>query len=138
MKYSFHPEAETEFEAAISYYESCQSTLGYDFSIEVYTTIQNILTHPKAWPSLEGAIRRCQTRRFPYGVVYSIEDREIYILAVMHPSIVIQIIGKIDFNRRKIILFGFAELYTIWLTTIPKKYSFSIYPYLRLRQLPLS
>ena len=84
MKYSFHPEAETEFEAAINYYESCEPTLEHDFSVEVYTTIQNILVHPKAWPALVPEIRRCQTRRFPYGVVYSVDPTEIFILAVMH------------------------------------------------------
>ena len=84
MKYSFHPDAETEFEAAINYYENCKSTLGHDFSVEIYTTVQNILAHPNAWPEFELEIRRCQTRRFPYGVVYSVEPTEILIPAVMH------------------------------------------------------
>jgi len=36
------------------------------------------------WPGLEDDIRRCLTNRFPYGVLYSIEANEIFILAVMH------------------------------------------------------
>ncbi len=28
----FHPEAETEFHAAIDYYEGCEKELGYDFA----------------------------------------------------------------------------------------------------------
>ncbi len=84
MNYSFHPEAETELEVAIQYYEDCEQSLGYDFAIEIYTTIQNILAYPNAWPALESDIRRCQTRRFPYGVVYSIEANQVFILAVMH------------------------------------------------------
>jgi hypothetical protein len=31
MKYSFHPEAEAEFNQAIDYYENCAEGLGYDF-----------------------------------------------------------------------------------------------------------
>ena len=84
MNYSFHPEAEAEFFNAINYYEDCEIGLGYDFSIEVYATIRNILSFPKAWPILEDEIRRCQTRRFPYGLVYAEEGNEILILAVMH------------------------------------------------------
>ena len=84
MKWSFHPEAETEFHKAIDYYEECESGLGEDFAIEVHTAIQNILTYPEAWPPLEGDIRRCLTSRFPYGVVYSIETDGVFILAVMH------------------------------------------------------
>ncbi|MDP2896237.1 MAG: type II toxin-antitoxin system RelE/ParE family toxin [bacterium] len=84
MKYVFHPEAEAEFLAAIDYYEGCEPGLGYDFSIEVHSTIENILSFPKAWPILEEDIRRCLTRRFPYGVVYSQDGDVIFILAVMH------------------------------------------------------
>ena len=84
MKRSFHPEAETEFNEAIDYYEECEPGLGEDLAIEVHATIQNILTYPEAWPMLEDDIRRCLTSRFPYGVLYSIETEGVFILAVMH------------------------------------------------------
>ena len=84
MIFYFHPEAETEFFKAIEYYESCIPGLGVDFSLEVYFSIQNILSYPHAWPILEDDIRRCLTNRFPYGVLYSIEGDIIYILAVMN------------------------------------------------------
>ena len=84
MKYSFHPEAEKEFLQSIQYYEMCMQGLGYDFALEVYSTIQNIVQYPNAWPILIEGMRRCQTRRFPCGVIYSIQKDEIYILAVMH------------------------------------------------------
>jgi len=84
MTFSFHPEAETEFLEAIEYYEERERGLGYDFSIEVFRTIQNIVTYPTAWSVIEKDLRRCLVHRFPYGVVYSIEQDEIFILAVMH------------------------------------------------------
>jgi len=84
MTFSFHPEAEYEFLSSINYYEECEEDLGYDFSIEIYSTVQNIIDYPTAWPILEDDIRRCLTNRFPYGIIYSIEPDEIFILAVMH------------------------------------------------------
>ena len=84
MTYSFHPKAEIEFYESINYYEECEKGLGYDFSVEVYSAIQKILDYPLVWPILSGDIRRCFTNRFPYGVLYSIESDEIFILAVMH------------------------------------------------------
>jgi hypothetical protein len=84
MIFDFHPEAETEFLEAIAYYEECEPELGEDFSLEVYSSIQNVLSYPLAWPVLEDDIRRCLTNRFPYGVLYSIESDRVYILAVMH------------------------------------------------------
>jgi hypothetical protein len=84
MTFDFHPESEGEFLEAIEYYESCLSGLGEDFSLEVNSAVQNILSHMHAWPILEGDVRRCLTNRFPYGVLYSIESDRIHILAVMH------------------------------------------------------
>ena len=84
MKFSFHPEAEEEFRAAIEYYEDREEGLGYDFSVEVFTTIENVVARPDAWPLVEADIHRCLVNRFPYGVLYSIEGADIFILAVMH------------------------------------------------------
>ena len=70
MKYPFHPEGEVEFLEAIDFCEDCETGLGYDFAIEIHAAIQNILSFPGAWAVLEHEIRRCQVRRFPYGVVY--------------------------------------------------------------------
>jgi hypothetical protein len=84
MTYWFHPEAETEFNEAITYFEERQPGLGFDFSVEVNSAIRAILDYPAAWPFVQGSVRRCLTHRFPYGVLYSIEPDGIYILAVMH------------------------------------------------------
>ena len=84
MTFSFHPEAEVELFAAIDYYEECEAGLGCDFSVEVCSAIKNVLDYPNAWPFIEGDIRRCLTNRFTYGILYSIEEDDIFILAVMH------------------------------------------------------
>ncbi|MFZ5949127.1 MAG: type II toxin-antitoxin system RelE/ParE family toxin [Candidatus Rifleibacteriota bacterium] len=87
MKISFHPEAEKEFDLAIDYYEDCELGLGQDFSIEVLNSIQAIFEYPLGWPVIEDDeddIRRCLVNRFPFGIVYIVEENEIFILSVMH------------------------------------------------------
>jgi len=84
MTFSFHPEAEKEFNKAIEYYEDIEPELGYDFSVEVYLAIQRSVTLPKAWAVLEGELRRSLVRRFPYGVLYSEEADELFIVAIMN------------------------------------------------------
>ncbi len=84
MNFSFHPEAEKEFNEAIDYYEDMELGLGYDFALEVHSTIKRSVDFPKAWAVLEGDIRRSLVRRFPYGVLYSEEQEEIFIVAVMN------------------------------------------------------
>lgn len=40
--------------------------------------------HPQAWTMVETNIHRILVRRFPYGLLYSIDKDDIYIIAVMH------------------------------------------------------
>jgi hypothetical protein len=84
LNYSFHPDAETELNEAIAYYNERQNGLGLEFAREVYLAIKNILSLPHAWAPLSANTRRCLTNRFPYGVIYQITDVEIFIIAVMH------------------------------------------------------
>lgn len=84
IPYGFHPEAESELLDAIDYYESRSKGLGLDFALEVYQAIRSVCEHPQAWPILDGDVRRCLIKRFPYGVLYSVENDSALILAVMH------------------------------------------------------
>ena len=51
---------------------------------EVQAAIEQIKSYPAAWHPLEEGIRRCMTRRFPYGVIYLVREEELLILAVTH------------------------------------------------------
>jgi len=84
MSFSFHPEAEIEFNKSIDYYEEIGSGLGYDFALEVYSTIKRSVEFPDAWTVFEGEIRRSLVKRFPYGILYSKEQKGIFIVAVMN------------------------------------------------------
>jgi len=83
MKFSFHPSAKMELNEAIDYYERCQTGLGAEFSNEVYSAIRSIVRLPEAWTRMSENTRRCQTDRFPFGVIYQIIDSEIVIIAIM-------------------------------------------------------
>jgi plasmid stabilization system protein ParE len=84
MSHFFHPEAEAEFLAAVDYYEDCEEGLGVDFAVEIQSAIDRAMQNPRAWAALEDDVRRCQTKRFPYGVLYSEEPGGVFVLAVMH------------------------------------------------------
>lgn len=84
MSFRFHPEAERELREAVDYYEEIEPGLGYDLSVELYSAVQRAVSYPKAWPVLDGDIRRALVRRFPYGVLYSEEEGMLLIIAVMN------------------------------------------------------
>lgn len=95
MKYRFHPEAETELNEAVDYYDACQEGLGLELAREIHATIENICEFPLAWTSLSQNTRRCLLRRFPYGVVYQPKGGEIIIMAIM------QLNRKPDYWRKR-------------------------------------
>ena len=50
---------------------------------EAFSVIQSM---PRSWPIISHEFRRYLLKRFPYGVIYSIEDNYMYVVAVMHLS----------------------------------------------------
>jgi len=84
MRVSFLAPAETELDEAIAFYEHQQEGLGDEFLVEVLLTLERIKGFPSAWPQISQRIRRCRTRRFPYGVLYRHVGEEIVVVAIAH------------------------------------------------------
>ena len=86
MRYTFHPEALAEFEAAADFYSARQNGLELRFIDAVQSAIQRICDAPERRPIFDGEIRRNLVRVFPYSVLYAVEPDCIYIIAIMHYS----------------------------------------------------
>jgi toxin ParE1/3/4 len=86
VRWGFHPEALAEYQAATLYYAARDPALARRFVEAVEDAIRRILEAPAAWRVLDDDVRRCLTRVFPYGVLYTIEPDFILIVAVMHSS----------------------------------------------------
>jgi plasmid stabilization system protein ParE len=83
MKAQLHEEAEREIQQAFEYFESRQPGLGIDFVQRVDDAIAKVCENPDRWPRLGSSVRRCQTDRFKYGIIYHVLGNEIEVLAVM-------------------------------------------------------
>ncbi|MBD2304895.1 type II toxin-antitoxin system RelE/ParE family toxin [Chroococcidiopsis sp. FACHB-1243] len=86
MRYVFHPEALAEYAAAVQYYAENRAEVAQAFINAVEDTIYRIRESPTRWRVIDEDIRRCLTRKFPYGILYTVESEYILILAVMHCS----------------------------------------------------
>lgn len=84
MNFYFLQPAKEELEEAVAYYEKQKAGLGVEFAQEIADTIQRILDHPEAWEKLSKNTRRCKTKRFPYGIIYSVQNEGVCFIAVMH------------------------------------------------------
>lgn len=74
----------------MDYYDQASPGLDLEFLNEVERTVQRIILNPDAWTKVSAHSRRCRTRRFPYGVFYSIHSGDVVISGVMdlrcHPD----------------------------------------------------
>jgi hypothetical protein len=59
MQILFHPEAQAELNSAINHDEDSWPSLGYQFAIEVFATVERIKTNLRLWPLLNDKVRCC-------------------------------------------------------------------------------
>lgn len=86
MKYVFHPDALAEYADAALYYSDRVPGLGADYAAEVEAAIESIASDPFRSPFIDEDVRRYLVRRFPYGLLYTIEEGHFLIVSVMHLS----------------------------------------------------
>jgi toxin ParE1/3/4 len=86
MRYEFHPEALAEHEEAARYYAERDPELAPHFVEAVEDALDRVLESPTRWRVIDEDVRRCLTRVFPYGVLYTIEPDFVLIVAVAHCS----------------------------------------------------
>jgi toxin ParE1/3/4 len=86
MRYVFHPEALTEYAEAVQYYLEQRVEVAQAFINAIEDAVYRIRESPTRYIVIDEDVRRCMTRKFPYGILYTIEQDYILILAVMHCS----------------------------------------------------
>ena len=84
MIIKFHSEARNEFFEAADYYEEQVVGLGDDFIDEVEKVLDVIEQQPASGTKITKTERRFLVSRFPYGIIYSIEEDQIIVLAIMN------------------------------------------------------
>ncbi len=86
MKYSiiFRPEAEEELKEAFFWYEDKRAGLGDDFLSHVDEGLRFIGRNPEIHPIEYRESRKHLIKRFPYKIIYLVEEEKIVILAIFH------------------------------------------------------
>lgn len=83
MTIKFHSEARKEFFKAADYYEEQVVGLGDAFINEVEKVFDVIEKYPSSGNMITSTERRFLVSRFPFGIIYSVDDDLIKIFAVM-------------------------------------------------------
>jgi plasmid stabilization system protein ParE len=79
-----HPEASVEFGEAFAWYFERSHQIAEEFDREIDRALHHIRTSPQRWPLFRGRYHRIMVRRFPFYLVYEINDSSIMVLAVAH------------------------------------------------------
>ena len=78
------PPADQEFLEAIDYYEQEFSAVSRAFIEEFLRSLEFIRQFPEAWQKVDRHTRKCLLKRFPYVILYIVEETSIIITAVAH------------------------------------------------------
>lgn len=84
MKVRLFAEAKAEISEAADFYEQQRNGLGRAFIEATHVATTQIQTMPKIGACIYKDARRVLLKRFPYAVIYTIQDNEVIILSVMH------------------------------------------------------
>ncbi|NJO50495.1 MAG: type II toxin-antitoxin system RelE/ParE family toxin, partial [Leptolyngbyaceae cyanobacterium RM2_2_4] len=71
---------------AVQYYIEQRVEVAQVFINAIEDVVYRIRESPTRYAAIDEDVRRCMVHRFPYGVLYTIEQDYILILAVMHCS----------------------------------------------------
>lgn len=80
----FLESARNELAAASTYYDSQNPGLGQELVREVRRLCGSILDHPMAGSEIRPDIRRRLLRRFPFAILYSVDEDSILVIAMAH------------------------------------------------------
>ena len=80
----FLPEAAAELDEAFEFYAGRFPRLGQEFKAEARHAVDLVIEHPRAWKRVAPDLRQCKLNRFPYALVYGLDDDSVVIVAVAH------------------------------------------------------
>jgi toxin ParE1/3/4 len=84
MDIEFHPEAEEEFIEAARFYETRVPGLGSRFIDELEALEALLKGRPEIGAQIDAMFRRAVFRKFPFSLIYTVEEARILVVAVAH------------------------------------------------------
>jgi toxin ParE2 len=84
VKVVFLAPAERELEDAVAWYNERAARLGREFLDELDRAVRRALAFPTSATEIVPGIRRCLLARFPYAIIYGVDDETLVVIAVAH------------------------------------------------------
>ncbi|HPR74514.1 MAG TPA: type II toxin-antitoxin system RelE/ParE family toxin [Bacteroidales bacterium] len=78
------PEAEQDILSAFTWYEENRTGLGHAFLLNLEAGFEVIVRDPYIFPVEYKQTRKHLIKRFPYIIIYIIDEKQVIVLAVLH------------------------------------------------------
>jgi plasmid stabilization system protein ParE len=78
------PQARLEIMEAVGWYAEQESRTAVNFAKALDATLLRIRENPLQYQVVHRELRRAGLHRFPYAVIYTVMDREVVVLGVVH------------------------------------------------------
>lgn len=82
MKVKLLKIAQAELDETFVWYEKQVIGLGYEFLDEFDKSVRLIISFSESFEEVAPSLRRCLINRFPYGIIYGLEENCIVIIAI--------------------------------------------------------
>jgi len=76
--------ADADAREARAWYDAIRPELGEQFALEVDATVEAVAEHPLRFPVIYRNRRRAGVRRFPYGIIFEVQEHRIVVIACFH------------------------------------------------------
>jgi toxin ParE1/3/4 len=86
IEINYHPEASAEIEAATAWYMGRSPAAAIRLVEEVDQVMAMIRQFPELQPSYDAKHRFAVLRRFPYSIVYRVDEERLRVMAFAHSS----------------------------------------------------
>jgi plasmid stabilization system protein ParE len=80
----FHPDAEAEYRDGYAWYEARSAKAAANFEAAIEHALALIRNDPNQWPICDDQHHLYILRRYPYSIVYSVQDQTITVVAIAH------------------------------------------------------
>jgi len=84
VKVRFLALAQRELDDAVTWYNDQADGLGQEFLDELDRAVRRSVRYPLSCPEITLGLRRCLLARFPYELIYGLDDDTIVVVAVAH------------------------------------------------------
>lgn len=84
MKIRFLTLAQQEVDDAVFWYGNQAEDISHEFLDELDRAVRLVKSYPLAFTEVEPEIRRCLLARFPYALIYGLEQEAIVVIALAH------------------------------------------------------